>query len=177
MIYLLRHFKVKDISKNRLNSQEFNDWVKDYDNFELEYIDIDIPKDIDDIYVSSQNRAIKTAEYLNLTYQTSELLAEVGVKAFIDTNLKLPKWLWLSVGRVLWYFDFTSSENRSNTKSRINDFISQIDFEKNTLIISHGFFMTFLIKKLKSLGFTGDIDVRVKNAKVYTLYAKQGVIL
>ena len=67
-IYLLRHFKVKDISKNRLNSQEFNDWVKDYDNFDIEYIDIDIPKDIDDIYVSSQNRVIKTAEYLNLTY-------------------------------------------------------------------------------------------------------------
>ncbi len=177
MIYLLRHFKVKDISKNRLNSAEFNDWVKDYDNFELEYIDIDIPKDIDDIYVSSQNRATKTAVYLNLTYQTSELLAEVGVKAFIDTNLKLPKWLWLSVGRVLWYFDFTSSENRSDTKSRINDFVSQTDFEKNILIISHGFFMIFFIKKLKSLGFTGDVDVRVKNAKVYTLHAKQGVIL
>lgn len=104
-------------------------------------------------------------------------MAEVGVKAFIDTNLKLPKWLWLFVGRVLWYFDFTSSKNRSDTKSRINDFISQIDFEKNTLIISHSFFMTFLIKKLKSLGFTGDVDIRVKNAKVYTLHVKQGVIL
>jgi broad specificity phosphatase PhoE len=177
MIHLIRHFKVKDISKNRLNSQEFNAWVKDYDNFELKYIDIDIPKDIGNIYVSSQNRAINTADHLNLTYKTSELLAEVGIKAFIDTSLKLPKWLWLSVGRVFWYFDFTSSENRSDTKSRINDFISQIDFEKNTLIISHGFFMTFLIKKLKSLGFTGDVDIRVKNAKVYTLHAKQGVIL
>jgi hypothetical protein len=42
MIYLLRHFKVKDISKNRLNSQEFNDWVKNYNNFDIEYIDINI---------------------------------------------------------------------------------------------------------------------------------------
>lgn len=64
MIYLIRHFKVKDSSKKWLNSQEFNAWVKDYDNFDIEYIDIDIPKDIDDIYVSSQNRAVKTAKYL-----------------------------------------------------------------------------------------------------------------
>lgn len=177
MIYLLRHFKVKDSSKKWLNSTEFNDWVKDYDNFDIEYIDIDIPKNIDDTYVSSQNRAIKTAEYLNLTYQTSELLAEVSIKAFIDTNLKLPKWLWLSLGRVLWYFDFSSSENRNNTKKRINDFIFQINFEENILIISHGLFMTFLIKKLKSLGFTGDVDVKVKNAKIYTLHVKQGLIL
>lgn len=42
MIYLLRHFKVKDISKNRLNFQEFNDWVKNYNNFDIEYIDINI---------------------------------------------------------------------------------------------------------------------------------------
>lgn len=41
-IYILRHFKVKDISKNRLNSAAFNDWVKDYDNFELKYININI---------------------------------------------------------------------------------------------------------------------------------------
>lgn len=130
IIYLLRHYKVKNISKNWFNSQEFNAWVKYYDSFDIEYVDID---------VSSQNRAIKTAEYLNLIYQTSELLKQVGIKAFIDTNFKLPKWLWLSAGRILWYFNFTSNENRSNTKNHINNFISQIDFEKNTLIISHVF--------------------------------------
>ena len=169
MIYLIRHFKVKDISKNRLNSQEFNDWVKDYDNFELEYINIELPQNIDKIYVSSQNRAIKTADLLKLDYKISDLLMEVKIEAFCKTNIKLPKWLWLSIGRVLWYFDFTSSENRNNTKKRINDFVSQINFEENILIISHGFFMTFLINKFKNLGFYEDTDMGIKNGKIYTL--------
>lgn len=53
MIYLLRHFKVKDSSIKWLNSTEFNDWVKDYDSFELEYMNIKLPQNINDIYVSS----------------------------------------------------------------------------------------------------------------------------
>ncbi len=62
-IYLLRHFKVKDTQLSNLNSEEFSSWVNNYDFYELEYKNIELPI-IDKIYVSSQNRAIKTANYL-----------------------------------------------------------------------------------------------------------------
>lgn len=68
-IYIIRHFKVKDNSTNkRLNSNEFAHWIEEYDNFDLEYLNLNPPK-FDKIYVSSQNRAIKTANYLNLDYE------------------------------------------------------------------------------------------------------------
>lgn len=169
MIYLLRHFKVKDSSKKWLNSQEFNAWVKDYDNFDIEYIDIDIPKDIDNIYVSSQNRAVKTAKYLKLSYYESDLLVEVGVQAFVDTKCRFPTWFWLFMGRLLWYCNLTPYENRDLTLKRVDKFLKNIDLDKNILIITHGFFMKLLVKQLKKSGFDGTISINPKNGTIYNL--------
>lgn len=169
MIYFLRHFKVNDSSKNWLNSDEFNNWVKDYDTFELEYSDVVLPRNIDKIYVSSQNRAIKSADFLNLDYEINDLLVEVPIKSFINTKFKLPKWLWLFIGRILWYFGLTSCETKSMTNQRIETFISQIDFDKNILIVSHGFFIVQLMRKLQTLGYGSDIKINIKNGKFYTL--------
>ena len=73
IIYILCHFKVKDSTTQNLNSDEFIKWVELYDNTPLEYIDINLSK-VDKVYVSTQNRAIKTAEYLKLKFETSNLL-------------------------------------------------------------------------------------------------------
>ena len=93
-IYLLRHFKVKDTQLSNLNSQEFSSWVNNYDFYELEYKNIELPI-IDKIYVSSQNRAIKTANYLKLDYEKSDLLIEVEAFPFVKTKLKFSKFFWL----------------------------------------------------------------------------------
>lgn len=169
MIYILRHFKVKDNSKIWLNSREFNDWVKEYDLFELEYLNVHLPSKIDKTYVSSLTRAIKTAEHLDIAYQISDLLTEVKSKAFINTNIKLPKWLWLFIDRVLWFFNANSSENRDMTHKRINEFIEKIDLDDDIFIITHGFFMKQIVRQFKSLGFLCDIDIRPKNGKIYEL--------
>ena len=155
MIYFLRHFKVKDNSKSWLNSEEFNQWVKSYDTFELEYNSVVLPKNIDKIYVSSQNRAIKSADFLNLNYKINDLLVEVPIKSFIYTKFKLPKWLWLFV--------------QINLNKRRDNFIQNLDMNSNILIISHGFFMILLLKKLKKIGYRGDIPRRIGNGKVYIL--------
>lgn len=162
MLYILRHFKVQDDSKQWLNSQEFNSWVQEYDTLTLQYFDIDLPQNIDKVYVSSQKRAIKTADFLGLKYEISDLLVEVGVEAFIDTQLRFPKWLWLFVGRILWYFNATSCENRDMTGKRINEFIEHIDFNDDIFLITHGFIMKQIVIKFKNLGFTGNIDIRPK---------------
>ncbi len=169
MIYFLRHFKVKDNSKSWLNSEEFNQWVKSYDTFELEYNSVVLPKNIDKIYVSSQNRAIKSADFLNLNYKINDLLVEVPIKSFIYTRFKLPKWLWLFVGRLAWFFNLKQLETKEETNERIENFIQNLDMNSNILIISHGFFMILLLKKLKKIGYRGDIPRRIGNGKVYIL--------
>lgn len=169
MIYFLRHFKVKDNSKSWLNSEEFNQWVKSYDTFELEYNSVVLPKNIDKIYVSSQNRAIKSADFLNLNYKINDLLVEVPIKSFIYTRFKLPKWLWLFVGRLAWFFNLKQLETKEETNERIENFIQNLDINSNILIISHGFFMILLLKKLKKIGYRGDIRRRIGNGKVYIL--------
>lgn len=169
MIYFLRHFKVKDNSKSWLNSEEFNQWVKSYDTFELEYNSVVLPKNIDKIYVSSQNRAIKSADFLNFNYKINDLLVEVPIKSFIYTKFKLPKWLWLFVGRLAWFFNLKQLETKEETNERIENFIQNLDMNSNILIISHGFFMILLLKKLKKIGYRGDIPRRIGNGKVYIL--------
>jgi broad specificity phosphatase PhoE len=169
LIYFLRHFKVKDNSKSWLNSEEFNQWVKSYDTFELEYNSVVLPKNIDKIYVSSQNRAIKSADFLNLNYKINDLLVEVPIKSFIYTRFKLPKWLWLFVGRLAWFFNLKQLETKEETNERIENFIQNLDMNSNILIISHGFFMILLLKKLKKIGYRGDIQRRIGNGKVYIL--------
>ena len=172
MIYFLRHFKVNDSSKNWLNSNEFDKWVKDYDTFELEYTDGILPRNIDKIYVSSQNRAIKSADFLNLDYEINDLLVEVPIKSFINTKFKLPKWLWLFVGRVAWFFNFKQIENKKETNKRVEHFIQNLDMTANILIIFHGFFMMLLVKKLKKIGYTGNISSKMSKGKVYILKNK-----
>ena len=42
----------------------------------------------------------------------------------------------------------------------------------NILIISHGFFMMLLVKKLKKIGYNGNISSKISNGKVYILKNK-----
>ena len=172
MIYFLRHFKVNDSSKNWLNSDEFDNWVKDYDTFGLEYSHVILPRNIDKIYVSSQNRAIKSADFLNLDYEINDLLVEVPIKSFINTKFKLPKWLWLFAGRVSWFLNFKQNETKKETNKRVEYFIQNLDMTGNILIISHGFLMMLLVKKLKKIGYTGNISSKMSNGKVYILKNK-----
>ncbi len=167
-IYLLRHFKVQDKTTKKLNSQEFNRWVDDYDIYNLQYADINLPK-IDRVFVSSQNRAIKTAQYLKQDFTTLYELVEVEAKPFISTNLKFSKSFWLIVGRLLWYFNLSKSEKREDTTQRAKKIVEMLenDDSQNILIISHGLFLKILQKELKSSGYSGKIDLKPENGVIY----------
>ena len=169
-IYLLRHFKVKDTQLSNLNSDEFTSWVDNYDFYELEYKNIELPK-IDKTYVSSQNRAIKTANYLKLDYEKSNLLVEVEAFPFVNTKLRVPKLFWLILSRILWFFNLTQFEIKKQTVKRIEKFLSKIEKEEKTiLIISHGLFLKILINQLKKRDFKSNNDVSLKNGKLYKLW-------
>ena len=171
-IYLLRHFRVKDQTKGFMNADEFLAWVEEYDSMELEYIKLDLPVKIDKVFVSSQQRALKSAVYLEHESETSDLLVEVDAQAFISGKIKFPKKLWLFIDRLRWYLNVRKVEKRSDTTQRARSFIQKLKETDDVLIISHGLFMHVLISELKKEGFEGLVDKKIKNATVYTLERK-----
>ena len=167
MIYLMRHFKVNDTSKTWMNSAQFEQWIEDYDNYELDYREIDFPN-VATVYVSSHRRALRTADFIHCKYQISDLVREVGAKAFIKTSLPLPKWFWLAIARIQWYFNISEDENRIDTTHKIDKFLETCDLSKDMCIITHGFVMKTIIKALKNRGFYGNQNIAPKNGKIYT---------
>jgi len=166
MIYLMRHFKVKDTSTMWMNSAQFEQWVKDYDTFDLHYVQVDFPQ-VETVYVSSHTRALKTADFLHCKYQISDLVREVDAKAFMKTSLLLPTWLWLVIARIQWYFNIAEGENRIDTFHRIDEFFKTCDLTKNMCIISHGFVMKTIIRALKKRGFYGNHTITPQNGRLY----------
>lgn len=160
---------MNDKQKGLMDADDFLAWVEQYDEMELEYREVDLPAKIDKVFVSRQQRALKSAAYLALESETSDLLVEVDAQIFISGKIKLPKNLWLFVDRLRWYLNFRSVENRSYTIKRARDFIEKVKDIEDVLIISHGLFMHVLITELKKEGFEGSVDKKIKNATIYTL--------
>lgn len=169
-IYLLRHFKVIDgCDKRVFNSHEIDVWVDRYDTFDLDFFGVELPH-IDEVFTSELSRAKRSAQYLNLTYKSTDLLNEVSAKAFIDTKFKFPKMLWLLIGRMYWSFGWVKrSEKREETYERAKEVVDLLlkSNSKSIMTISHGFFMHIIAKELKKRGFNGIIDNHPKNGKIY----------
>jgi len=160
---------VNDKQKGLMDAGDFLSWVEQYDNTELEYCEVDLPDKIDKVFVSSQQRALKSAAYLTLESEVCDMLVEVDAQTFMSGKVKLPKNLWLFVDRLRWYLNLRSVEKRSCTIKRARDFIEKIKDTKEVLVVSHGLFMYVLIDELKKEGFRGSVDKKIKNARVYTL--------
>ncbi len=170
-IYLLRHFRVLDISDKKVfNSKEIDIWVERYDTFDLDFHSVDLPQ-IDEVITSELERAKRSAQHLNLTYKSTNLLNEVSAKACIDTKLKFPKILWLIIGRVYWSLGLVKrSEKKEETLERakkVVDIFLASD-ARNIMAVSHGFFMIVLVSELKKRGFEGNMDIHPKNGKLYS---------
>ncbi len=159
---------MKDQSKDFMNADEFLAWVEAYDNMELKYVEVVLPDKIDKVFVSRQQRALKSAAYFDFDSEVSDLLVEVKAQIFMSGKIKLPKKLWLFVDRLRWYFDLRKVENRSHTIKRARDFIEKIKDIEDVFVVSHGLFIYVLIKELKKKGYEGSVDKRIKNARVYT---------
>jgi|GEM_PF-693453 len=169
-IYLLRHFRVKDDQKEKLNAQEFDTWVDEYDKMNLEYLDLDLPP-IDLCLVSPQNRAIASASHLNIEYRIDERLREVEAKLFKQSRWKFSKNFWLALGRLRWLFNIGSRETRKDSYARAREIVEALQESKvqNILILTHGFFIKILAQELHKEGFRGDMDIKPKNGKIYPM--------
>ena len=168
-VHFMRHFRVKDHDEGFMNADDFLAWVKRYDKSDMEYLRVNLPIKLDKVYVSSQERALKSAIFLELEYERSDLLVEVDAQAFISGKIKLPKKFWLFIDRLRWYLNVRKVEKRSDTTQRARSFIEKLKETDDVLIISHGLFMHVLIAELKKEGFEGSVDKKIKNATIYTM--------
>ena len=173
-IGLIRHFKVLNRSRWFLNSDDFKNAMEEYDNADVIPFKVDLKSENWNICVSStMPRAEKTAEFIfNGKIIFNNLFVEVPMSPVKFSSIKLPAIIWHIKARYAWYKnDSSQTETRKKTSKRIDaaiEFLNQFANE-NVLIVTHGFFMRQLYKRLLNEGFKGKIDEAPKNGKLYIL--------
>ena len=110
------------------------------------------------VYISELSRTYETACRLfkKRNFVKSELLNEVPLKSFKDTNKMYPLWLWNFMGRLQWFLqNDRQSESRTETIVRAKRLIKLLEEQQeDCYLITHGFYMRVLIKELKKRGYT-----------------------
>lgn len=172
-IGIIRHFKV-DYSPWRkiYSADQFSEAMKSYESAPIIPGKIEIQNsDWEICYCSTIPRAIETAKRIfkgEIIY--SDKIIEVPVEPFTNRKIILPSCIWHIGGRIAWYRNHKSQpEKRSETLIRINDFLNEISARnfQNVLIVTHAFFIRILVEELEKRGYSGKLDPRPMNGKLY----------
>lgn len=93
-----------------------------------------------------------TAEAIANALGKSMIIGEVPLRSFMDTEKRLPLWMWNILGRVQWYIGSSRQlEKRNSTIQRANKVIDLCESQnKDCILVTHGFFMKTLIRVLKN---------------------------
>ncbi len=177
-ITIIRHGKVNMKWPQKCSSSVFDVACAEYDRSDLENINITLlDEQFNKIYVSRLSRSVNTAKSLfpNEEYYEMPEIGEVPLKSFMDTEKRLPLWLWNVLGRVQWFIGSTRQlETRNNTILRANKVINLCEIKnEDCILVTHGFFMKTLIKVLKNRGYllVGNNQLKFKNLQV--IYAEK----
>jgi len=169
-IYLMRHFKVNFKWKKKYTSKEFKIACQQYDNANIIKQNITFHHKKINIYISELTRSNLTYETLDiLTNPTkTNLINEVPIAPFINTNFKIPTTIWMLFGRLQWYFNIKKQpETKRDTLNKIENFLNELEKEKNDiLIIGHGFYFSQLKIRLKKMKYSGKGKSYYKNGEI-----------
>ena len=155
-ILLIRHGKVAMEWKKKYTPGEYDDALRQYDAADI--VPVEQPQEPGDykkVYVSSQRRAAQTARQLFPSVPESDvietnLLNEVPLRSFSDSERSRPKWVYDAAGRLQWLMGKRQEETRSDTIRRADELIDLLEKnDEDVILISHGFFMNVLIGRLK----------------------------
>lgn len=172
---LVRHFKVNQtVDETLLSPSQFNQIMKEYDYCPVIPNGLKIKsEDWDICFCSSLPRAVTTAEAIyNREIVKTDLLKEVPITPFTNWRIKLPVSLWHVGARIAWYKSHKSQvEGIEETRARIHktyDLIVKSGHD-NVLIVAHGYFLHMFYRELKKMGFNGEIDLNIPNAKLFVI--------
>ncbi|CAH0121093.1 hypothetical protein PAE9249_03619 [Paenibacillus sp. CECT 9249] len=174
-IGIMRHYKVNiNTKKYWMTSNDFSEWVKQYDESDIDLTNITTTKIHWDVcYSSDMKRAVKTAETM---YKgeliTTDLLREITIRSMFRSNVKLHLNVWLILGRFAWLINHPSQEEKYSTMERAQIFLNTVEEsgknDENVLIVTHGAFMTVLRQELLHRGYIGDKFTKPSNGRIYT---------
>lgn len=164
--------------RKKCSSRDFDMACAEYDRSDLESINITpLCEETDKIYVSMLSRSVHTAEILfsNKKYYEMPEIGEVPLKSFMDTEKRLPLWMWNILGRVQWYIGSSRQlEKRNSTIQRANKVIDLCESQnEDCILVTHGFFMKTLIRVLKNRRYQllGNNQFTIKNLQL--IYAEK----
>jgi len=171
-ILLIRHLKVIAKRPAFLTAKQFDEDRILYDQAEIEATQFKIKtEDYPVCYVSSVKRAVETAKLIyEGKYIISDDLIEVRNAGVFLKMTSLPAFFRSIIGRIAWYFNYSKMpETRFQSEARAKKFIMEmISVEnKNTLVITHGFYMHCLKRELRKHGFRGEVSLFPKNGHPY----------
>lgn len=109
------------------------------------------------VYVSSAKNAVRTAELLFADAEMIEepLLNEVPVRAYKDTEKKLPLWRWQLMASIQRFFgNSRQPETRAQAKARSKKLLDLLEAKnRDCILISHPVFMKVLLDQFSARGY------------------------
>ncbi len=119
------------------------------------------------IVTSSMRRAIDTARLLfgREPDRILDLLSEVPSKPFLATSLYFPRVVWDGISRLQWLFGAkTQVESYVETTRRVKAVMDGLlAAGRDCVVVSHGWVLKVVIRRLAALGFRGPRPVYLRN--------------
>ena len=148
-------------------SEEFDLDCQGYDTAPISDITYIVPQhEYRDIYISALSRSRDTAEkmFAGEEFKKTSLINEIPLRSSFDTQIKLPLWFWIIVGRMQWALNKARQpEGKLQTIKRARKFIKVLsESGADAAVVTHGFFMHTLLKEMKKAGF--------KTSKAHAFY-------
>ncbi|MEI5909310.1 histidine phosphatase family protein [Bacillus spongiae] len=169
---LIRHFKVtRGYPSKMVTSDELMSWVTEYDESDVEEIEVNLCNiQWEKCFSSDLSRAKATAEKcFDGTIVYVDELREISLSPIFQSKIKLPLFVHLFCIRLAWLLNHKSQlEKKSEVLNRLNKALDiALHSKDNVLIVSHGGTMFYLRRELRKRGFKGPKFNRPRNGVVY----------
>ena len=174
-VVVIRHGKVLHEWKKWCTSAEFDEECELYDQAPIDVMYVDVGTNgAQCVYISTLDRILQTAKKIfgDIDFKITATLNEVPLCSGFDTIIRLPLWFWNVLGRMQWLTgNKRQPENRKKTANRADQFVNiMIKNNEDCAIVTHGFFMHILIRKMKKVGFKADKNrVSYRNGEAIVL--------
>ena len=159
-VMMIRHGKVNMPWVKKYNSKEYDQAWIEYDKYDILPITdhLDIYPDAK-VLVSPFKRTHQTAEqFLGVHEYTiiDELLNEIPLRSFVETNRRFRKNLMNFLGRVEWYLPLKRQpERRRASRERAAKMVDLIEKmgDGDYVLVMHGFYMRTLASMFRHRGY------------------------
>ena len=178
-IGLVRHFKVDIENPGPVNSEEYSQWIRNYDISPVIKKPVDLRGiDWNICYASDLPRARTTAETIyqgDISY--TNLIREIDLELARIVEGQQDVVAWFNEAMAYWAADDkTLKEIKSHSHKRVNKFLDLVEAEADNqdkiLVVCHGMIMTVIEEELRKRGFEGEEIIVPDNGELY-LYERE----